>query len=154
MKLTIGVILMTMIWWAFQVMPLPVVSLIPLVAMSLSGVVPPATMLSYYLNPVIFMLIVVFLLGSTINKSGLALRLSYYLMTRGWVAGRTRRLGLAFMLAVAIILLFASDAATVALFLPLVLPLAKAFRDDSMSQGGLLQNAADTPSAAPMSLRT
>lgn len=127
MKFTVGVVFVTVAWWAFEVMPMPVVALVPLVAISLSGVLPPAKILSYYLHPLIFMLIGVFLLGSAALRSGLATRTAYYLMTRKWVDGKTRRIGLAFMIASAMVSLFVSNTATVAVFLPIVRGVANAF---------------------------
>ncbi len=130
MKFTVGVVFLTIMFWAFEAMPLPIASLIPLVFMSLSGIIAPVTMVGYYLQPIIFLLIGSFLLGSAVLRSGLAERIAYFLMTMSWVKGKTRRIGFAFMLSAAIITIFVSNTATVALFLPIIMSVAKLFSDN------------------------
>ena len=120
MKFTLAVVFATIICWAFEVLPLPIASLIPLVAMGLSGIVSPSTIMGYYLQPLMLMLLGLYLLASATMRSGLALRISYYLVSRKWVGGDPRRIGLAFMLASAAISTIASNTAVVALFLPIV----------------------------------
>jgi sodium-dependent dicarboxylate transporter 2/3/5 len=120
MKFTLAVIFTTITWWGFEVLPLPVASLLPLVAMGLSGIISPSTIMGYYLQPLVLMLVGLYLMGSAMMRSGLALRISYYLVSRKWVGGHPWRIGLAFMLAAAAVSTIASNTAVVALFLPIV----------------------------------
>lgn len=124
MGFTLGVIMWTVLWWAFEVMPLPVTSMIPLIAMSLSGIVKPATMVGYFLPHIIFLFIGIYIISSAFFRSGLARRWAYYLVTRRWVKGSTTRMGLAVLTVGFSLSIFVSNTATVALLLPVVLAIS------------------------------
>ena len=78
--LTLGIALWTALWWIFEVIPIPVASLLPLALLPLVGVLTPLQVAQKYGHPLVLLLLGGFLLSKAMEKSGAHRRIALLLV--------------------------------------------------------------------------
>ena len=122
MVTTIIVLLVAAVFFAMGKVRSDLVALCALLALMMFGILSPAEALSGFSNPVVIMMVGVFVVGGAIFQTGLAKKISGKMMN---LAGDSElRLFLLVMLVTAFIGAFVSNTGTVALMLPIVVSLA------------------------------
>ncbi len=107
------------IWWVAQPIPWGVTSLLPLVIFPLLGVMSTRETAALYGQNIFFWILGTVLLGWAMEKHGLAKRFSLRLLSLRGVATTTYRLTFMYMLVTALVSMFISDAAAVAMMIPI-----------------------------------
>ena len=122
MVTTIIVLLVAAVFFAMGKVRSDLVALCALLALMMFGILSPAEALSGFSNPVVIMMVGLFVVGGAIFQTGLAKKISGKMMN---LAGNSElRLYLLVMLVTAFIGAFVSNTGTVALMLPIVVSLA------------------------------
>ena len=122
MVTTIIVLLVAAVFFAMGKVRSDLVALCALLALMMFGILSPAEALSGFSNPVVIMMVGLFVVGGAIFQTGLAKKISGKMMN---LAGNSElRLFLLVMLVTAFIGAFVSNTGTVALMLPIVVSLA------------------------------
>ena len=122
MVTTIIVLLVAAVFFAMGKVRSDLVALCALLALMMFGILSPAEALSGFSNPVVIMMVGLFVVGGAIFHTGLAKKISGKMMN---LAGNSElRLFLLVMLVTAFIGAFVSNTGTVALMLPIVVSLA------------------------------
>ena len=128
-KVTLGLLLLMVIWWITEAVPIPVTAILP-------GIVLPVfhitglyqgkifqftgkNILANYANPIIFLFLAGFLLAAALQKWKLDRRLTLYILTRGNLANNTGSILLGMMSIAAFLSMWISNTATTAMLLPL-----------------------------------
>ncbi|MFP4148409.1 MAG: SLC13 family permease [Nitriliruptoraceae bacterium] len=147
------------LWWITEALPLPVTSLVPIVALPLTGALELSATTQAYGNPLVFLFLGGFVLALAMQRWGLHRRLA--LVTIRLVGTRPRRLIGGFMIAAAGLSMWVSNTATVVMMLPIgvsVLGLVAAKLDagprtqrskPGADTDGMSQVGADARAAAP-----
>ena len=122
MVTTIIVLLVAAVFFAMGKVRSDLVALCALLALMMFGILSPAEALSGFSNPVVILMVGLFVVGGAIFHTGLAKKISGKMMN---LAGNSElRLFLLVMLVTAFIGAFVSNTGTVALMLPIVVSLA------------------------------
>jgi len=125
----LAVLLLMVVWWLTEAVPLPATALLPAILFPLLKVVgihgntpyeftAKNTLLNYS-NPVIFLFLGGFLLAAAMQKWKLDRRFTLWFLTRGKLANDSRTVLLGIMATTAIISMWISNTATAAMMLPL-----------------------------------
>ena len=120
---TIAILAVAAVFFAMGKVRSDLVALCALVALLLTGILTPQEALSGFANPVVIMMVGLFVVGGAIVQTGLAKKASGKLMTLA--DGNELRLFLLLMIVTAIIGAFVSNTGTVALMMPIVVSLAQ-----------------------------
>lgn len=119
------------IWWITEAIPIPATALLPLVLFPALDVASPTAAAAPFANPVIYLFLGGFLLALALEHCGLHRRIAVAILR---VAGtRPGPLILGFMVTTAFLSMWVSNAATVAMMLPIassVIPLATIDHED------------------------
>ncbi len=128
-KITLGLLLLMVIWWVTEAVPIPVTAILPGIILPLfhiTGVYQGKlfqftgkNILSNYANPIIFLFLAGFLLAAALQKWKLDKRLTLYILTRGSLANNTSSVLLGMMCISAFLSMWISNTATTAMLLPL-----------------------------------
>jgi sodium-dependent dicarboxylate transporter 2/3/5 len=126
-SVTLGVTVLTALWWMSEAVPIPIASLVPIALLPLFGVLPAKTTVAQsYGHPLILLLLGGFFLSKGMEKSGVHRRLAIGMVRlcgggkeRGVI--RPRALLLGFMLAASMLSMWISNTATVLMLLPIAL---------------------------------
>jgi sodium-dependent dicarboxylate transporter 2/3/5 len=110
-------------WWMTQPVPWGIASLLPLVAFPIFGVMNIGAAAGLYGQTIFFWIWGTILLGYAMDRHGVARRFALGFLALGWVGGSSRRVAFAFMLVTGLISMFISDAATVAIMIPVAISL-------------------------------
>ncbi|MFU8840504.1 MAG: SLC13 family permease [Nitriliruptoraceae bacterium] len=116
-RATAAVAALVAVWWVSEALPLPVTSLVPIVALPLTGALPLSDTTQAYGNPLVFLFLGGFVLALAMQRWGLHQRVA--LLTIRLVGTRPRRLVGGFMLAAAGLSMWVSNTATVVMMLPI-----------------------------------
>ncbi|MCA9489379.1 MAG: SLC13 family permease [Myxococcales bacterium] len=106
-------------WWVTEAVPIPVTSLLPLVAMPLLGLGTADEVARNYGKPTIFLFLGGFVLALGLQRSGLHRRVALHIVRR--VGSTPPRLVLGFMLGSALLSMWLSNTAAVMVMLPIAL---------------------------------
>ncbi len=144
--ITLGITVLTALWWMFEAIPIPIASLVPIALLPLLGVLPAKTTVAQsYGHPLILLLMGGFFLSKGMEKSGVHRRLALGMV--GLCGGKRddgktkpKFLMLGFMLAAAVLSMWISNTATTLMLLPIAL----AVLDGSRKESGV------NPLAAPL----
>ena len=129
MIITIIILAISAIFFAIGKMRSDVVALCALISLLLFNILTPAEALTGFSNPVLIMMVGLFVVGGGILQTGLAKMISSKIMK---LAGNNKlTLFLMVMLVTAVIGAFVSNTGTVALMLPIVVSLAAATQSNS-----------------------
>lgn len=123
MIITIAILAVAAVFFAMGKVRSDLVALCALVALLLTGILTPQEALSGFANPVVIMMVGLFVVGGAIVQTGLAKKASGKLMTLA--DGNELRLFLLLMIVTALIGAFVSNTGTVALMMPTVVSLAQ-----------------------------
>ena len=128
-KVSLALLLLMVIWWVTEAVPIPVTALLPGIVLPLfhiTGVYQEKlfqftgkNILSNYANPIIFLFLAGFLLAAALQKWKLDRRLTLYILTRGGLANSTSSVLLGMMCISAFLSMWISNTATTAMLLPL-----------------------------------
>lgn len=106
-------------WWIFEVIPLAVTALLPVVLLPLLGISDGKSVSSAYFNHIIFLFIGGFLMAIAMQRWNLHKRLAMKIL---WFTGTTpQRILLGFMLATAFLSMWISNTATAMLMVPIAM---------------------------------
>jgi len=129
MQVVSGLMLLMIIWWVTEAIPLSATALLPAVILPVFHVVgiqgsavhefTMKNALVNYANPVIYLFLGGFLLAAAMQKWNLDRRLTLWLLTRGRLADRPRSVLLAIMSVTAFLSMWISNTATTAMMLPI-----------------------------------
>lgn len=124
-----GLLLLMVVWWITEAVPLPATALLPAVLLPLMHVAGVSGEGAYeftlrntlvnYAHPVIYLFLGGFLIAGTMQKWGVDRRLTLWLLTRGRLAGSARLILLAMMGVTALLSMWISNTACAAMMLPL-----------------------------------
>ncbi len=106
-------------WWVAQPIPWGVTALLPLVVFPVAGVMKTHAVAALYGQNIFFWILGTVMLGYAMQKHGLAKRFALRLLGTKLVATSTERLAFGYMAVTAALSMFASDAAAVALMIPI-----------------------------------
>lgn len=118
--ITLGVAFWTAVWWVFEVLPLPVTSLLPIALLPLLGVLDSKQVAQAYGHPLVLLLLGGFLLSQALECSGAHRRIALG-MVRACSrvgGGGERAVLMGFMLASASLSMWISNTATTLMMLP------------------------------------
>jgi len=137
MQCVLALVLLMVVWWFTEAVPLPVTALLPAVLLPImhaaglsNGSVYPFTasnVLRHYANPVIYLFFGGFLLAGAMQKWKLDRRFTLWFLTRGNIAGDSRKILLGIMCATAFLSMWISNTATAAMMIPVGLGLLAIF---------------------------
>ncbi len=129
MQTVLALLLLMVIWWVTEAIPLPATALLPAVILPLLHVVGVQgkgvfdfkiqNVLVSYANPVIYLFFGGFLLAAAMQKWKLDRRLTLWILTRGKLANRPRSILLGMMSVAAFLSMWISNTATTAMMLPI-----------------------------------
>ncbi len=108
--------------WTFGALPLPVTALLVPVLLTFYGIFPTAEALMPFADPVVYLLMGGLILAEAFRKHGVDRRLAYAIVSR--FGGEVNKILLSFMLVSAVLSMWISNTATVALLIPVVLGIA------------------------------
>lgn len=126
-SITLGITVLTALWWMFEAIPIPVASLVPIALLPLLGVLDAKTTVAKsYGHPLILLLLGGFFLSKGMEKCGVHRRLAIGMVrlcggSRGDGKTKPKMLMLGFMLASAILSMWISNTATTLMLLPIAL---------------------------------
>ena len=115
------------VWWTSEALPLPATALLPIVLFPLLGAAAPAVAAAPYADPIIFLLLGGFILGSAMQRWLLHKRIG--LIAILLIGTTPNRLIGGFMLATALLSMWVSNSATAIMMLPVAVSIV-ALLDD------------------------
>jgi solute carrier family 13 (sodium-dependent dicarboxylate transporter), member 2/3/5 len=118
-RITLATFVCVIVWWMTQPMPWAVAAMLPFLVFPAAGVMNIADTTRLYGQPIFFWILGTVLMGYAIEKHGLAYRFAIAFLALRGIGGRMRRLTFVYMLIVGAISMFVSDAATVAMTIPI-----------------------------------
>ncbi|MBI4463647.1 MAG: anion permease [Acidobacteria bacterium] len=115
-------------WWMTQPVPWAITSLLPLILFPAFGLMNIGKTVGLYGQNIFFWVMGTVLVGYAIQRHGLAKRVALWFLSRRMLSGSTYRLVFGFMLVTSIVSIFISDAATVAMMMPVGISLVSFVR--------------------------
>ena len=128
-QVTAGIATWMAIWWMTEAVPIPVTSLLPLVAFPITGVLSYQEAAAPYANHLIFLFMGGFFIAKTMERSGLHRRLALKIVVA--VGTEPRRLVLGVMLATALLSMWIPNTAVAVMMLPIGMALIGEFRQQT-----------------------
>ncbi len=122
-----GLAMMMAMFWSFEVLPIAVTALLPLVASPLLGISDLNDTARPYAHPVIFLFMGGFVLGLAMERWNLHRRIALWIMLM--VGTGEQRLVIGFMFATALISMWVSNTATAIMMLPIGMSVIAMMRD-------------------------
>ena len=120
-SITLGITILTALWWMLEAVPIPAASLVPITLLPLFGVLSAKTAVAQsYGHPLILLLLGGFFLSKGMERSGVHRRLALG-MVKLCGGGGGKGLLLGFMLAAAMLSMWISNTATTLMLLPIAL---------------------------------
>ncbi len=116
-RTTAAVVVLMAVWWMTEALPLPVTSLVPIVALPLLGVLETAQATEPYASPTVFLFMGGFVIALAMQRWGLHKRIA--LLTVRTVGTKSRRLVLGIMVATALMSMWVSNTAATLMMLPI-----------------------------------
>ncbi len=128
-KVTLALLLLMVVWWVSEAVPIPVTALLPGLVLPLFHVTGAVqfklfnftgkNILLNYANPIIFLFLSGFLLAAAMQKWKLDKRFTLFILTRGKLADNSKLVLLGMMCVSAFLSMWISNTATTAMLLPL-----------------------------------
>ncbi|WP_083441937.1 SLC13 family permease [Nitriliruptor alkaliphilus] len=139
-----AVVIVMAIWWMTEAFPLPVTSLVPIVALPLLGILAIEDATSPYASPIVFLFMGGFVIALAMQRQGLHLRVALH--TVRIVGTQPRRMVLGVMVATAGLSMWVSNTAATLMMLPIGLSvLGLTARGGSEPATGTGTTGPDTP---------
>ena len=120
---TSGVALLLASWWATEVLPIPITSLLPMVLFPALGIMTMGESTAPFARPTIFLLLGGFIIATALARWNLHRRLALNILVR--VGSNPAALIGGFMAATALISMWISNTASTLMMIPIALSLAK-----------------------------
>jgi sodium-dependent dicarboxylate transporter 2/3/5 len=118
-RVALATFVCVIVWWMTEPMPWAIAAMLPFLVFPAAGVMDIAATMRLYGQPIFFWIMGTVLMGYAIEKHGLAHRFALAFLALRGVGGRTGRLTFTYMAMVGIISMFVSDAATIAMTIPI-----------------------------------
>ncbi|PVZ72205.1 SLC13 family permease [Pelagibaculum spongiae] len=118
----VGVASMMAIWWIFEVVPIPVTSLLPIILLPVLGIASIKEVTAPYAHPIIYLFFGGFMIGMAMERWNLHKRIALYIMLNTGTQPARQIAG--FMLATAFLSMWVSNTATSVMMLPIGLSVA------------------------------
>jgi solute carrier family 13 (sodium-dependent dicarboxylate transporter), member 2/3/5 len=118
-RVTLATFVCVILWWITQPLPWAVAAMLPFLVFPAAGVMDIAATVRLYGQPIFFWIMGTVLMGYAIEKHGLAQRIALGFLALPGVGSKAHRLTFTYMLMVGIVSMFVSDAATVAMMIPI-----------------------------------
>jgi solute carrier family 13 (sodium-dependent dicarboxylate transporter), member 2/3/5 len=118
-RVALATFICVIVWWMTEPMPWAVAAMLPFLVFPAAGVMDIAATMRLYGQPIFFWIMGTVLMGYAIEKHGLAHRFALAFLAARGVGGRTNRLTFTYMVMVGLISMFVSDAATIAMTIPI-----------------------------------
>jgi len=118
----LGIFLCISMLWTFGALPLPVTALLVPVLLTFYGIFHTTEALMPFADPVVYLLMGGLILAEAFRKHGVDRRLAYSIVSR--FGGEINKILLSFMFVAALLSMWISNTATVALMIPVVLGIA------------------------------
>ena len=134
---TMGITVVTVIWWVFEPIPIPATSLLPLALLPLFGVLTGQQVSAAYGNPLILLLLGGFILSTALARNGAHRRIALT-MVNIFGGNSSRRLVFGFIAASAILSMWISNTATTLMLLPVALAVLEKAEDPKLATPLLL----------------
>ena len=115
----LGITLWMAIWWIFEVVPIAVTALIPIILFPLFDVLPISETTSQYGHKFVFLYVGGFILAVAIERWNLHKRIALYIIKT--IGSKASYLILGFMLATAFLSMWISNTATTVMMLPIAI---------------------------------
>ncbi len=115
--LTTGVAILLASWWATEVLPIPVTSLLPLFLFPALGLMSMAETAVQYSRPTIFLMLGGFIISTALVRWNLHQRIALHILARS--GSDPKRLIAGFMLATAVLSMWISNTASTLMMLPI-----------------------------------
>ena len=115
-------------WWMARPVPWAAASLLPLVLFPMFNVMTVGATAALYGQSIFFWIWGTILMGYAMDRHGLAKRFALWFMSSRWIGGNSHRVVFAFMLATGLMSMVVSDAATVAVMIPVAVSLTAFLR--------------------------
>ena len=116
------------VWWMTQPLPWAIAAMLPFLVFPATGVMDIAATMGLYGQPIFFWIMGTVLMGYAIEKHGLAHRFALAFLALPGVGAKTHRLTFTYMLMVGILSMFVSDAAAVAMTIPIGMSIVRHVR--------------------------
>ena len=135
MKYALAILVCVSMLWTFGMVPLAVTALLVPVLLAVFGIFTPTEALAPFADPVVFLLVGGLIIAETFRRNNMDKRLSYFLVSAA--KGDLKRTLVALMLSAAILSMWISNTATVALLIPVALGVASHAGKDRVKVAGL-----------------
>jgi len=132
-----SITLLCAVWWIFEPIPIPVTSMIPLTAFTLSGVLTSTQVAGAYGHPLILLLLGGFILSQSMAYSGAHRRIAL-MMVNLFGGSSPKNLVMGFMAASAVLSMWISNTATTLMLLPVALATVESVNDKRLTSALLL----------------
>lgn len=129
---TAGIALLLAAWWATEVLPIPITSLLPLLLFPAVGVLTMAESSAPYARPTIFLLLGGFIIATALARWNLHRRLALNILVR--VGDNPTAIIGGFMAATALMSMWISNTASTIMMIPIALSLAGEIVKDSSAK--------------------
>jgi solute carrier family 13 (sodium-dependent dicarboxylate transporter), member 2/3/5 len=115
------------IWWIFEVLPLYVTALIPIVFFPISGIMTAKKVAPIYMSPILFLFIGGFLVAMAMQEWGLHKRIALHIIS--WFKGGVASLLFGFMVATYFLSMWISNTATAVMMVSIGLAVIKNYEE-------------------------
>ncbi len=127
-RLALAVFAWMITWWMVRPVPWAVASIMPLILFPMFNVMSVGATVGLYGQNIFFWIWGTIMMGYAMDRHGLAKRFALWFMSMRMVSGSSYRVAFGFMLATALISMIVSDAATVAMMIPVAVSLVAFIR--------------------------
>jgi len=123
-----AIVMLMAVWWIFEVIPIPVTALIPIVFFPMFDVSDIGGVSMYYGRPIIFLFLGGFILALGLQETGLHKRLALRIVQL--IGSKPRQLVLGFMLASGLLSMWISNTAAVMVLVPIALSVLEGIKTE------------------------
>lgn len=129
----LGITAWMAIWWVFEVVPIAVTALLPIILFPLFGVLKLSETTSQYGHKFVFLYLGGFILAVAIERWNLHKRIALYIIKA--IGSKASYLILGFMLATAFLSMWISNTATTVMMLPIAIAITNQINDQNTKEG-------------------